>query len=279
MSDLDKWVEYLKDEEKSKHTIDSYNRDVIQFMDFIQKEPEELNKEDVEFYKNHMYKNSMSIKSINRKLVSIKGFFTFLNTELDRDINVKIKQEKLQKQDYLEEMLNVDDFYKIVAAAKAQKDFRAIAIFNGLYLTGMRVSELLQLKVTDINSDAVMIKGKGSKYRNVYITEKLKAIFRDYLIHRISRPTPLLFTGKTGTTGAINRQTVDVIIKQYATLAGVSITKAHAHNFRHLFCLSLIDKGLSIDTVADLAGHSDINTTRIYTRKTKGQLMDTINGL
>lgn len=279
MTDFDKWIEYLKENDKSKNTIDGYKRDVIQFMDYIQKEPEDIDKSDIERYKEYIIENNIKIRSLNRKFVAIKNFVNFLINELNATINVNIKQEKVQSKNYLDEVLTKEDFNDLVNAASVESDYRAKAIFYTLYLTGMRVSEMLQIKLTDINKDMVSIKGKGSKHRDIFIPERLKVILKEYLQHRIPRDTPFIFTSKTGHSGAINRYTVDKIIKKYAKLANVSITKAHAHNFRHLYCMSLIDKGISIDTVADLAGHSDINTTRIYTRKTKNQLLDTINDL
>lgn len=279
MSDLKNWEAFITENDKSNHTISSYKTDIIQFMDYIQKEPEELTKVDINNYKKYLLENKLSIKSINRKLVAIKNFISYLVNEENRSITLEIKQEKIQRQEYLDEMLTKEDFDALVAAAERERDYRALALFYGLFLTGMRVSELLQLKVSDVKNDTISIKGKGSKYREVFVPERLRNIFGQYLAHRIPRETPFLFTSQTGKSGVINRITVNSIIKKYAKLAGVILTKAHAHNFRHLYCMSLIEKGISIDTVADLAGHSDINTTRIYTRKTKNQLLDTINDL
>lgn len=279
MSDLKNWEAFITENDKSNHTISSYKTDIIQFMDYIQKEPEELTKVDINNYKKYLLENKLSIKSINRKLVAIKNFISYLVNEENRSITLEIKQEKIQRQEYLDEMLTKEDFDALVAAAERERDYRALALFYGLFLTGMRVSELLQLKVSDVKNDTISIKGKGSKYREVFVPERLRNIFRQYLAHRIPRETPFLFTSQTGKSGVINRITVNSIIKKYAKIAVVSLTKAHAHNFRHLYCMSLIEKGISIDTVADLAGHSDINTTRIYTRKTKNQLLDTINDL
>ena len=276
MTDLDKWIQSMKEDDKSINTIESYKGDVIQFMNFIEKEPEEITKEDIMRYKEYLAVNEMSVKSANRKYISVNGFFSFLQNELEKDVQMRIKKDKLQSQEYLEEMLTKDDFEKLVQVALNYNDYRAVAIFNTLFYTGMRISEALQLKIIDVTNDIVVIKGKGSKHRNVFIPQKLKSILNTYMMYRVPCKSELLFTGKKG---PINRKTVDTIIKKYAAIAGISMTKAHAHNFRHLYCLTLIEKGITIDTVADLAGHSNINTTRIYTRKTKNQLLDTINDL
>ncbi|WP_294359787.1 tyrosine-type recombinase/integrase [uncultured Clostridium sp.] len=279
MTDIEKWLNSLKDDDKSINTIVSYENDVNEFMDFTQKEVEDITKIDIDNYKNYIKDKELTIKTLNRKLSSINSFFRFLKDDESRDIDVVIKVEKTQKHNYLEHSLSKYDFQSLVEAAESKNDLRAVAIFYTLYLTGMRVSEALSLKVSDVNRNNISIKGKGSKHREVFMPKRLRDILLNYLNVRINRDTPYLFTSKTGKTGQLSRKTVDAIIKKYAILAGVDKEKAHAHNFRHLYCMSLIEKGISIDTVADLAGHSDINTTRIYTRKTKEQLLDTINNL
>lgn len=279
MDNLDKWVEYLNEERRSINTIDSYKRDMVQFLHCINKDITEVNKNDIEGFKSNLMTNGMSIASINRKLVSINQFIKFLNEELALGIMVKIKQEKVQKQEYLENVITREEFDRLIIEAEKVRDYRAIALISSLMYTGMRISELLQLKVSDVGKDKILIKGKGSKYRNVYISNKLQAILKEYLLHRTSRETVSLFTSMTGLVGNITRSTVDRMIKKYAELSGVDVSKAHCHGFRHAYSLSLIERGVSISEVADILGHSSLETTRIYTRKTKDQMMHTINSL
>ncbi|GAA0472739.1 tyrosine-type recombinase/integrase [Alkalibacillus silvisoli] len=275
MNYLDHFVNYLKSEEKSDNTINSYLRDLKQFVSYLGKDMKELNQEDIDQYKNVLKEEGLKIKTINRKMVSVKQFIEFLNTECDQSIIVRIKQEKQQRQEYLEDMLDKHDFKKLVDAAVTNNDTRAKAIFYTLYYTGARVSEMLQIKAEDYKKEYIWVKGKGNKHRQLFISSKVRTAWLDYMKDRYDN-SEFLFTGQRG---RINRQTIHGVIKKYADLAGVDEGKAHAHNFRHFFCKSAIDKGLTIDTVADLAGHSDINTTRIYTRKTKPELMAAINEL
>lgn len=272
---LDSFCNYLKKRDLSINTINSYKSDVIQFLDFIKKPAINIDKQDLENFNKYLEDNKVNVSSINRKLISIKNFLDFLNDEYGTSLYLKIKQVKRQNQQYLDDILCKEDFDKLISSAKEHKDKRAEALFYTLYLTGMRVSEVLQLKVEDVEKSYVSIKGKGSKYRTVFIPPKLQNILKEYLSERVEKGDKLF----TGQRGPINRQTVHNIIKKYAAIANVKIDVAHAHNFRHLYCLSLVEKGLSIDVVADLAGHSNINTTRIYTRKTKEQLMKAINEL
>ncbi|ERI91014.1 phage integrase, SAM-like domain protein [Clostridiales bacterium oral taxon 876 str. F0540] len=275
MDYLDYFYNYLKKRDLSLNTIVSYKSDAEQFLDFINKPALSMDKNDIVNFKNYLEENELNVSSINRKLISIKNFLDFLNEEYNASLTINIKQIKMQHQQYLDDLIFKEDFDKLINCAREYKDNRAEAIFQTLYLTGMRVSELLQLEVTDVGKNYLSIKGKGNKYRTVFIPPKLVEVLNEYIKQRIAKGDKLF----TGQRGPINRQTVHNIIKKYAKIAGLNINAAHAHNFRHLYCLSLVEKGLSIDVVADLAGHSNINTTRIYTRKTKEQLMMAINEL
>jgi integrase/recombinase XerD len=135
------------------------------------------------------------------------------------------------------------------------------------------VSEILQLTIHDVESKNIVIVGKGNKRREVFIPDVLRDIWKEYLTHR-NKKSSKLFTGQRG---AINRHTVHKIIKRYAKFTNIDLSKAHAHVLRHMYGKNLADREVSIDTIADLLGHSNINITRIYTRKTKQELLDIVN--
>ncbi|EDS77893.1 putative integrase/recombinase [Clostridium botulinum C str. Eklund] len=268
-----KFTLFLAENRKSSKTIDSYIRDINQFNEYIKSKKKKINKinnSDIDEYKNYLiYDRGLKIKTINRKLVSINQFFKFNNIAVD------IRQEKVQMQNFLDDILSNKDVQALVNATYKKDDLRARTIIYTLYYTGMRVSEMLQLTIYDTKKQSITILGKGAKHREVFIPNKLKDIWEAYMNVRIRKGTAL-FTGKRG---PINRKTVDSLIKEYAALAGVSKSKAHAHNFRHLYCKNLADKGIDISTIADIAGHQNINTTRIYTRKTKEELLDIIDNM
>lgn len=266
---------YLDENDKSPITIESYLRDIKQFTEIIQKEIDQVTKKDLRYYIRELKNMKMSVKSINRKLTSLNQYVRFMNEEYDSNITLQIKNQKIQSQDYLEEMLSRDEFEALISSTEREQDYRAKAIFYTLFYTGMRVSEMLQLEVADVEKEKIQIRGKGNKYRNIFIPEKLREVWKEYMEVRRSI-TQKLFTG---TKGPLTRIGIHKIIKKYAKISGINDKIAHAHNFRHLFCISLLEKGFSIDIVADLAGHSNINTTRIYTRKTTSELVEVINQL
>jgi integrase/recombinase XerD len=272
---LDSFQDYMKENEKSQNTINSYLIDLKQFLEHI-KNPLQITKQDIKGYRDLLKGRKLSVKTINRKLVSVKQFIDFLNECFDARLIIKIRPEKEQQQGFIEEMLTKEDYNALAAATDRAGDRRAKAIFATLFYTGMRVSEMLQLKIDDIHKDEVTILGKGNKYRNILINRKLKPIWKEYARVRETDKGTELFVGQRG---AINRQTVHNLIKDYAEQVGVKAARAHAHSFRHLFCVSLIEEGLTIDKVAKLAGHSDINTTKIYTEMTKQDYFNAINKL
>lgn len=264
---------YLLEQRKSIATINGYMQDIRQFVEYLTNHHKQINKlhnQDIEDYKNYLlYDEQLKVKTVNRKLVSINQFLTFNN------VAVTIRQEKVQMQNFLSNLLTNEDVQKMINTTYKINDVRARTIINTLYYTGMRVSEMLQLTIYDINQPRINIKGKGSKFRTVFIPHKLLNTWAEYIPVRINKSDKLF----TGERGAINRVTVDTILKKIARLSNVSLDKAHAHNFRHLYCKNLIKNDIDISTVADLCGHSSINTTRLYTRLSENELMNIINEL
>lgn len=282
MDYLESFQDYLKENEKSQNTINSYFIDLKQFLEFINKDPLQLTKHDIKSYRDQLRNRELkgkelSVKTINRKLVSVKQFIDFLNECFDARLTIKIRPEKDGDQGlFKEEILTKEDYNALISATDRAGDRRAKAIFATLFYTGMRVSELLQLKIDSINKDEVKVRGKGDKPRTILINKKLKPIWKEYERVRERDKGIEFFVGQRG---PINRQTVHNLIKEYAEQAGVKASRAHAHSFRHLFCISLLEEGVSIDKIAKIVGHSDINTTRIYTEMTKQDYFNAINKL
>lgn len=277
---LEEFILNMK-EDKSDNTISYYITDIRQFDKYIEnKDIEDIKNIDIVKFKEQLIDLNLESKTTNRKLLSVKKLMDWINSneEIELEKFLKINLIKIQQQDYLEETLEMVDFERLVRMAIRERDVRAIAIFHGLYLTGMRVSELLQLKVQDINKDYVNVIGKGEKSRDIFLAERLKEYLKDYARTRNQPISNYLFVNERN-DNVMSRQSVHRLIKKYAGIAKVKLTKAHAHNFRHLAGIRMIEEGFSLDEVADILGHGNINTTRIYTRKTKKELLKAINRL
>lgn len=218
---------------------------------------------------------NLSVKTVNSRIASLNQFIQFLNEILDKNIAARGKPLKIENQNFIDDMLENNDVIRIVNAAERESDLRAVTIFYTLYYTGARVSEMLQIKVNDINKDSINIKGKGSKYREILIPKKLKNQFKKYLEVRYNT-SEYLFSGQRG---AINRQTVHNTIKEYTgKTRGMDKEIAHAHAFRHLYAQNLAGLGVNPVVIGQLLGHS-LNVTRLYIQSSKKDLLRIINQL
>lgn len=265
---VEKFSTYLENENKSKNTIRNYINDIKQFFQLIGKDQlEALEKADIKNYLSKLNDLKLSDKTINRKSSAINQFIIFLNSKCDFNINFFIKKIKSVNFEFIDTpILSKEELEAIIEKAEEAEDLRAVAILYTLYLTGARVSEILQIKKKDVGKDEIKIVGKGNKPRPLFIHYDLTILWRKYLKVRTHKKEEALFTGERG---AITRQTVWAIIQRYAAKAGIDLAKAHPHAIRHLYGYEAIEEGQSISELAKVLGHSNLNTTKIYTERPK----------
>lgn len=260
---------YLKKKNRSKLTILSYTNDVRFMLDYLKKPISKITSDDLFTYKYHMISElNFEMSSINRKVIAINQFFSFMK------MDVLLVGEKVHFQNYLDSTLTEYEINSMIDIAKSQNDYRFIAIINTLKLTGTRISECLQIKLSDVGKVTLLIRGKGNKRRTIFIPNKLKEHWNIYLKYR-KNTSDKLFTGIRGST---TPSAIDRMIKKYGSLCGIDKDKLHCHNLRHYCALSLCAVS-GIEIVADILGHSSLESTRIYTRKTKNQILDLVNSL
>lgn len=260
---------YLKKKNRSKLTILSYTNDVRFMLEYLKKPISEITSDDLFTYKYYMISElNFEMSSINRKVIAINQFFSFMK------IDTLLIGERIHFQNYLESTLTECEINSMIDLARSKNDYRFIAIISTLKLTGTRISECLQIKLSDSAKDTIVIVGKGSKRRTIFIPIKLKEHWNKYIKHR-KNTSDKLFTGIRGGT---TPSAVDRMIKKYGLLCGIDKDKLHCHNLRHYCALSLC-KISGIEQVADILGHSSLESTRIYTRKTKSQLLELVNEL
>lgn len=275
MNELKEFQEYLVEKEKSIKTIEAYMRDIHQFQNYLKENNiKEIHNDILKQYKEYLlYERFLVATTVNRKLVSIHQYLSFC--EISATTNIV----KIQSQNFLENVLDKSEVDKMVEMARKKNDYRAIALIKTLELTGMRISEALDYcTIKDINSNSIEVVGKGNKRRNVFIPKALNKIWREYCIKsRYKTTLDYLFVTQKG---KMTRRTADTIIKKYADLCNIPKDKAHCHSFRHLYCKRLGDNpNITIDVIADLAGHQDISVTRRYLRKSKEELLNIIEDL
>lgn len=276
MDILDKFEEYMLERDKSQNTIDSYKIDTMLFLKWYDKSPEFLNEiNNATIKKYERYLETFSVSTISRRIVSLNQFILFLNEDMKAGIKAKGKPLKIERQDFIDDMLENDHVVRLICAAEKLNNMRAIAIMYTLFYTGARVSEMLQIKTKDIDKDSITVKGKNSKYRELLIPKKLIAEWHKYIKVRYNT-SDFLFSGERG---HISRQTVHRDLKDCVDRTrGIDKDIVHAHAFRHLYARNLADLGINPVVVSQLLGHS-LTVTGLYIQTSKKDLLKTINKL
>lgn len=267
--------EFIEQLEYSKLTIESYRYDLNDFKRYLDKKGEKylkLQMEEaqkvVDSYLKGLEHRGYKPKTINRRCISINKFNAYIGFN-----DVRAKSIKVQKQLFLENIISSKEVDKLLSKCSSKRD-RAIILT--LYGTGIRVSELLSINVSDISKKSLTIKGKYGKCREIILPSKTKAAIKEYLKVRPKTKEKKLFIGRQG---ALTRQTINYHLNKYARLSKVAKSKAHPHSLRHLFCKRLSEQGVSIDIISSLAGHESLETTAIYTKRTKNELEEVLNSI
>lgn len=267
---------YLKNERgSSKNTIDSYLTDLRQYVLFLEtyhqiSKPKYIEKKHIEGFLKSARKK-ISSKSLARKLTAIKSFHHFLaiEKEIDEDIAKGFSAPKIEKT--LPQVLSVDEVVSILEQVDKTKTLglRNMALLELIYGSGLRVSELLDIKMEDIhlNQGYVIVKGKGDKERMVPISDMSTIALRNYIIKSREniikdQKTNFLFVNQDGLH--LSRQGFFKLLKKLAYDAGVT-TDCSPHTLRHSFATHLLENGMDLRTLQSLLGHEDISTTQIYT--------------
>ncbi len=282
MYDLaDQFINYLRVEHGlAENTIESYSRDIVRFFRFLEQEnlsPIDVSQDQTEQYIRTLAK-SLSPTSVARNISAIKTFFRFLVSEgrLTNSPARLVETPKLPLR--LPEVISREEVERLLAQPDISNalGLRDSAMLEALYATGLRVTELINLKMSNINLEAGYVRtlGKGSKERIVPIGDKAMAAIKDYLSNgrpQLSkkRVSPFLFLNARGQN--ISRQGFWKIIKKYGIKAGIK-KKITPHGIRHAFATHLLDAGADLRSVQVMLGHADISTTQIYTHVSRERL-------
>lgn len=253
--DIEKFTKYLVNEEKSKNTIEKYIRDVRLFLKYIN--GADITKEIVIAFKNNLISKGYAVRSVNSMLASLNSLFLFIEWP-----DCKVKTIKIQRQIYCsaEKELTKSDYIQLVNAAKQIGDERLNLILQTICGTGIRVSELQYFTVEAVKKGVVTVSLKG-KTRFVFIVRELQKKLLRY-VSAYGIKTGPIFVTRNGTP--MNRISIWREMKKLCEYAGVASTKVFPHNLRHLFARTFYEIEKDIAKLADVLGHSSINTTRIY---------------
>ena len=286
MKYIDKYLEYLKIERKySDKTILSYKDDLIEYNEFLGNNFTNILNIDINIVNNYMkylYERKITKSSISRKLSSIRGLYNYLVREEIIKENYFNKISNPKRELYLPKFLKNEELDKIFSICNFNNptEERDTLIIELLYATGVRVSELVNIKIKDINRKEKLIKvlGKGNKERiviyNNHTKKALDAYLKDGYNYFNKKSSEYLILNKNG--NKLSERYIREIINKKVSQASLDI-KISPHTLRHTFATDILENGADLMTVKELLGHESLNTTSIYTHITNEQIKKTYN--
>ena len=277
------FLEYLYVVKKhSEHTINNYKIDLIDFLEFNKGNILDVDKENVNKYMQYLYDKNVSRATISRRLSSLRSFYNYLykngNVKKNYFSNIKNPKKESSLPKFVKE-IDIDKMFSIPDTSNPIGQ-RNLLIIRMLYATGVRVSELVNIKLSDIdvNERIIKILGKGSKERVVVFGNNTKEIFNLYLNngrYRLDkRDNEYLFLNKDGER--LSDRYVRKIIDDIIVKASISM-HVSPHMLRHTFATDMLNNGADLVSVKDLLGHESLNTTSIYTHVSDDKIREIYN--
>jgi integrase/recombinase XerD len=274
---LSKFFDFLRLEKQvAQNTFLSYEYDLARYRDFLRGvhigDAEKVREEHISKFIQSLHERRLSPRSIARTLSGVRGFHRFLIGEEVTTDDPTQNIDSLKRTRSLPEVLTIVEIDKILERPETSTPLgmRDRTILETLYATGMRVSELINLKQSNVlvDEELVLVFGKGSKERLVPIGKSARDWIARYqkearpMYAKKGKSLDVLFLNVRGTK--ITRQAIWNIIRKYATTAGIK-KEVHPHTFRHSFATHLLEGGADLRAVQEMLGHADISTTQIYT--------------
>lgn len=254
---LKSYIEYLREQEKSISTIQSYHRELFSLKMHL--DEEKVTKEKLIDYKA-MIATQYKPSSCNVAISAINNFLRYVGRE---DLFIKPLKVQTQIFESKDKELSKSDYNKLVRAATLNGDERTALAIQTICATGIRVSELQFITIEALKQGQAQVNNKG-KNRIVFIPKALVNVLKKYVINHNIASGPIFVTrnGKP-----LDRTNLWRAMKKLCGIAGVKSSKVYPHNLRHLFARTYYQHQKDISRLADILGHSNIDTTRIYTRE------------
>ena len=271
---INDFISYISKKNYSINTYTSYINDLYYFTIFVKKDLIKVTFEDVKDYLEHLNLKKEKSSSVRRKISSLKSFYKFLykNGYMDKKDYplTKVAYPKMEKK--LPKFIYYNDLLEIINESTKDKDgVRDRLIIEMLYATGVRVSELVNIKINDIdfNNRRIIVLGKGNKERIVYYGEYAEEVLKEYLKTHDRKNHNYLFVNAKG--GQLTDRGVRYIIDNIMSKLSVKV-HVTPHVLRHTFATDMLNNGCDIKVVQELLGHSSLKATEIYTHVTNEHL-------
>tara|TARA_X000000950_G_scaffold244848_1_gene301251 strand:+ start:28 stop:915 length:888 start_codon:yes stop_codon:yes gene_type:complete len=273
---IEKFIDYLKIEKNySSNTLLAYKKDLIEFKIFINENFEKYSIENAEYKAIRLWivelvNKSLSNRSINRKVSSLKSFYKFLVKTNTISSSPLLAHSPLKQSKKIQVPFSKEEINSLLDSNSFKTDFRGVmqkTIITFFYFTGVRRIELINLKESDINMDSstIRITGKRNKQRVIPMLPKLKKSINDYLNLKLNefnnKTLDYLFVSKSGSQ--LSEKYVYRTVNEYFKLVSPKVKKA-PHVLRHSFATHLINEGADINSVKELLGHSSLSATQVY---------------
>ncbi len=257
----------------SPHTLEAYGRDLKAFSQFASQKVEDVVGEHIIDYFQSLKSQGLASSSLCRALVAIKVFFRFLKREKIISNNPTIFLESPKMWQLIPEVLTIEEVSRFLEAPDIETSIgsRDRAMFQVMYASGLRVSELCGLDTGDISDDQIRVRGKGNKERVIPIAASAVAAVDDYLVRFRKEGDGALFLSSKGQR--IDRVAVWERVKFYAKKAGIS-KEISPHTLRHSFATHLLENGADLRIIQEMLGHANIATTDRYTHISRKHLHD-----
>lgn len=265
----------------SENTLESYNRDIKQYLNYLKENDidfKTVKKSTIISYILYLQKQGKATTSISRNLASLRSFYRVLmkNKVVQNNPTIDLESPKIEKK--MPQIMTIEEVEKLLSlpSSKDNKGIRDKAMLEVLYATGIRVTELINLNLEDVNLNLGYIKCTGTKERIVPVGKMALISLEAYISKgranlAKSNDVNALFLNFHGER--MTRQGFWKIIKYYASIAGIS-RDITPYTLRHSFATHLLENGADIKSVQQMLGHSDISTTQIYTDMIKTRISD-----
>ena len=274
---IDNFFKVLKNEYNySDYTIKNYKLDLTLFFDFLNKSNINylyINKDNVIDYLKYLDKMNLKNSTISRRISTLRTFYNYLMNEglINSNIFLNVRNPKLEKK--LPNYLNYTEMEELLESIDTSTDegLKRRLLIEMFYSTGCRVSEIINIKVKDIDflNKKIRIMGKGSKERIVYYGDYAKKYLDKYLSKGLDKD--YLFVNKHGDKYTVEE--IELIVKDIMKHLSIK-THVTPHTLRHTFATHLLNNGADIRSVQELLGHSNLSTTGIYTHVSSDRLKE-----
>ena len=256
----------LRNEDFAENTIETYSYAVRDYLTRYKKP----SKASLSTYKSFLI-STYKPATVNLRILSLNKYMDVLGLD-----NLKMKTIKMPKESFLDQIISNEDYLRLKRSLQKEADQRWYFIVWFLAATGARISELRQFKVEDVQTGYVDIYSKGGRMRRLYFPKRLQREALGWL-EKEGRSSGFLFLNAHG--GRLTPRGISIRLKEYARKYGIDPDLVHPHAFRHLFAKNFLKKNNDIALLADLLGHSKIETTRIYllqSSREQGKMVDEI---